>query len=154
MKYTIGVDYLPEDLVPGAGEVVEMRKVKEGKESLPPYNMVGNGLANRHGESVDILEICLALNTAEMRVLQFFRTQFTMNMIHKVDNPNVVTPTDSDSFDKYLKTALMKNYMHLEYVGALRRVQRGTYILNPKVFVPSRNYMQMLMMWNKAAKEE
>lgn len=148
MKYELDINGVPCGVVPEKGEVIEITRKAESKEPLPPYNIVGNGFTSRHGTSVDLLEVCLQMNLSEMRLLQFFRTQFTNNIINKEVRPSVIEPTRCSTFDKYLATSLMKNYGHLEYLQIIKRVKRGVYILNPRVFIPSRHYLEMVAKWN------
>ncbi len=135
-------------VTPESDEVIEIVRKKKYNEPLPPYNIVGNGLTNRHGTSVDILEICLQLNMAEMKLLQFLRTAFTINSINKEEIPNVVLPSSWDEFDKYLSTALMKNYTHLEYLQVIKRIRRGVYMVNPRILMPSKEYLRIEAMWD------
>lgn len=135
-------------VTPESDEVIEIVRKKKYNEPLPPYNIVGNGLTNRHGTSVDILEICLQLNMAEMKLLQFLRTAFTINSINKEEIPNVVLPSSWDEFDKYLSTALMKNYTHLEYLQVIKRIRRGVYMVNPRILMPSKEYLRIETMWD------
>lgn len=134
---------------PDSGEVLEITRKNAYKEPLPPYNIVGNGFTNRNGTSVDVLEVCLQLNLSEMRLLQFFRTAFTTKMINRIEEPNVIVPKYTANFDQYLQTALMKNYKHLEYLQVMRRMKRGVYILNPRMFIPSRGYTAMIVAWDR-----
>lgn len=135
-------------VTPESDEVIEIVRKKKYNEPLPPYNIVGNGLTNRHGTSVDILEICLQLNMAEMKLLQFLRTAFTVNSINKEEIPNVVLPSSWEEFDKYLSTALMKNYTHLEYLQVVKRIRRGVYMVNPRILMPSKEYLRIEAMWD------
>jgi len=145
------ISYVPG---PENDEVLEITRKNKSKEPLPPYNIVGNGFTNRHGTSLDVLEVCLQLNISEMKLLQFFRTEFTTKMINRIEEPNIVIPKHSPKFDKYLHTALMKNYKHMEHLDILRRIKRGEYILNPKLFIPSRGYTAMMVAWDKLRKDE
>jgi len=154
MRFEIEKDELKYVSPPEEGEMLEVTKKIKNKDPLPPYNIVGNGLTGKHGTSVDLLEVCLQLNIAEMKLLQFFRTQFTARLIAHVDMPSVVVPTVIGSFDKYLATALMKNYKHMEYLQILRRIKRGEYILNPKIFMPPRGYTEAVAKWDSIKVKE
>ena len=149
MKYELEEGNVPVGFSPGNGEVIEVTRRKKESEPLPPYSIVGNGFTNRHGTSVDVLEICLQLNMAEMKLMQFFRNAFTMNSINRDEAPNIIEPLKWEEFDKYLATALMKNFKHMEYLQVIRRIKRGIYILNPKVFIPSRGYLLMNSKWEQ-----
>lgn len=152
---TIAQEIIPQELLQlDPGEVIELTRKKKQSEPLPPYNIVGNGFTNRHGTSVDVLEVCLQMNLAELRLLQFLRNAFTTNSIKKEEVPNLIEPVKWDQFDKYLATALMKNYTHLEYLQVLLRLKRGMYLLNPTLFIPSHNYLGIQLMWDKATLEK
>lgn len=149
MKYNVQPTAVPEHLVPEVGEylVIEHKEVK--KEPLPPFTIVGNGFTNRHGTtSLDMLEVCLQMNQSEMKLFQFFRNVFTQNTIDGSSTPSIVEPLKYKEFDKYLATALMKNYKHMEYLQVLRRIKKGLYIINPKILIPSKHYIEMQMQWN------
>lgn len=145
---------LSDQVLPNGDEIVEITRKKKNKMPLPPYNIVGNGFTNRHGTSMDIIDLCAKLNTAEINLLQFFRDQYTYNIIRKEDYPNVVIPTSSEEFTAYLSTALKKNYLHMEYEQVVRRLKRGTYMINPVLFMPSDNHLSAYDKWNNAKRED
>ena len=132
---------------PEIGEVIEVTSRKRYKEPLPPFSMVGNGLSNRYGTSLDIIEVCLQLNQSELRLLQFFRDCYADSIMRGDVNPNLVIPTRYEKFDKYLSKALEKNYNHLEYLGVIVRVKRGSYLVNPTLFVPRQGYSSINGQW-------
>ena len=145
---------LPKSMLPHNGEVVEVTRKKAKAEPLPPYNIVGNGFSSRHGTSLDLIDTCAKLNTAEINLLQFFRDEFTHNSIIKEELPNLIIPTHSENFTKYLSIALKKNYSHMEYQLVVRRVKRGTYMVNPDLLMPSRNYLLAKAEWNNLKKDD
>ena len=57
---------LSDQVLPNGDEIVEITRKKKNKMPLPPYNIVGNGFTNRHGTSMDIIDLCAKLNTAEI----------------------------------------------------------------------------------------
>lgn len=132
------------------GEVLEITKRKKFREPLPPFNMVGNGMTNRYGTSMDIIEVCLQLSLAEIKLLQFFRDCYARNIMNKEENTNVVTPAKWDKFDKYLAKALEKSYKNLEEKRVLCRIKRGIYIVNPNLFVPQQNFVLINAQWQTA----
>lgn len=134
---------------PDKGEVVEITRKKKEKEGMPPFNIVDNGFSNRHGASLDILEVCLQLNIAEQKLLQFFRDCFTKNVFMKDEMPNVIEPLKWQEFDKYLAAALMKNFVHMEYLGVLKRVKRGLYMINPDMLIPPKDYLVIKTRWEQ-----
>ena len=116
--------------------------------------MVGNGLRNRYGESLDIIEVCLQLNQSELRLLQFFRDCYASNIMKKETNPNLVIPLRWEKFTAYLKKALEKQYAHLEYLGVIVRIKRGTYLINPTLFVPQHDYSNINGQWLAASRKD
>jgi len=133
---------------PDKDERIVITKEKIAKEKLPPYNLVGNGLSNRHGTSLDIIDVCVQLNIAELRLLQFFRNEFTYACIRGENKPNEIIPTKCDSWDAYLRVALKKNYLHMEYVRLVVRISRGKYLLNPYLFMYSKGYGVVQEQWD------
>lgn len=130
------------------GELVEIvRKSTRPANNTPPWNMVGNGLSNRTGTSMDFIDICAELNQAELKLLKFLRNEYNDNIRNKVDNTNVVVPAKSDNYSAYLSKALEKNYLHMESMDIMVRVKRGVYLINPNLFIPSNNYHSVNALW-------
>ena len=98
---------------------------------------------------MDILDVCKQLNTAEMNLMQFFRDVLERNKYNKEDNPNLVKPANEDAWSDYLKIALKKNFSHMECVGIIRRVKRGTYMINPALFIPPYSMESIADEWDK-----
>jgi len=42
----------------------------------------------------------------------------------------------------------MKNYKHMEYLQIIKRIKRGIYMLNPKLFIPPRGFSEAVVKWN------
>ena len=120
---------------------VTIKAVDKQKVVYPPYMVVGNGRhSKRYGvKSMDIIDVCAQLNTSENKVLKFFRDCFTDNTINNEEYPNIVVPSSWKEYDTYIKKSLEKNYTHMEYLGVLKRVKRGIYMINPYLFMPRRD---------------
>jgi len=129
------------------GERLVVQKEKTVVEKLPPYNLVGNGLTNRHGTSLDLIDVCVQLNLSELRLLQYLRNIFNSNCINSEAMPNLVEPSKWAEWCDYLKVALKKNYQHLQYVKVIVRLSRGKYLLNPYLFMSSKNYRDTVELW-------
>lgn len=142
--------YVPEI---ESDEVLEITRRKKVKEPLPPFSMVGNGLSNRYGTSLDIIEVCLQLTLTEIKLLQFFRDCYAANIMKKEFNTNLVVPARWEKFDPYLTKALEKSYKSLEEKKIISRVKRGTYIINPNLFVPQNNFTLISLQWQNAVDE-
>lgn len=134
---------------PALGEIVEVVRKKKQKEPYPGYTIVGNGKETRNGgKSMDTFDVCKQLNTAEMNLVLFFRDEMDRLKASKETIINVVVPTKCDEWTEYLKIALKKNYAHMNCVGIIRRVKRGTYMINPLLFIPPWEMQVHLDMWN------
>lgn len=135
------------------GELLEITK-KSNKFSnpTPPWNMIGNGMSNRTGSSIDFIDICAELNQAELKLLKFLRNMYNDNIRNKEANSNVVVPAKSGEYSQYLAKALEKNYKHLAYMEVVVRIKRGSYLLNPNLFIPSSNYSMVSAMWDNTIK--
>ena len=136
-------------MMPENGESIEITRRSKAKEPLPSYTMVGNGITTKHGTSLDVLKVCGELNQAEIKLLCFFRDVFAKNAMNKEENPNKIEPLSWAEFDKYLATALKKNYVHMEYMDVVIRVKRGIYMVNPLMFIPSTNFTKILAEWQQ-----
>lgn len=149
MRYEIADINLPHLMMPENGESIEITRRSKAKEPLPSYTMVGNGITTKHGTSLDVLKVCGELNQAEIKLLCFFRDVFAKNAMNKEENPNKIEPLSWAEFDKYLATALKKNYVHMEYMDVVIRVKRGIYMVNPLMFIPSTNFTKILAEWQQ-----
>ena len=150
MTYNIHDIALPHMMIPDEGGTIEILHKPKVKEPLPSYTMVGNGITTKHGTSLDVLKVCGQLNQAEINLLCFFRDAFSKNAMNREENPNKIEPTGWAEFDKYLATALKKNYSHMEYLEIVARLKRGIYMVNPLMFIPSTNYARILAEWDAA----
>lgn len=136
------------------GELLEISKKKANKEPMPPWNMVGNGMSNRIGISVDFIDICAELNQAELKLFKFFRDAYNCNVRHRENETNIVVPAKTDGYTPYIAKALEKNYKHMEYIGIITRVKRGTYLINPNLLLPTSGYVAAMELWNKLVTKE
>ena len=136
------------------GELLEVSKKKVQREPMPPWNMVGNGMSNRVGVSMDFIDVCAELNQAELKLLKFFRDMYNNNVRYKENETNIVVPSKSEWYTPYLAKALEKNYKHMEYVGIITRVKRGVYLINPNLLIPISGYGVAMALWNKLTAKE
>ena len=136
------------------GELLEVSKKKVQREPMPPWNMVGNGMSNRVGVSMDFIDICAELNQAELKLFKFFRDMYNNNVRYKENETNIVVPSRSEWYTPYLAKALEKNYKHMEYVGIITRVKRGVYLINPNLLIPISGYGGAMALWNKLTTKE
>ena len=135
---------------PAQGTEIVITTKKAKREPYPGYTIFGNGKTTRNGgTSMDILDVCKQLNTAEMNLMQFFRDVLERNKYNKEKNPNLVKPANEDAWSDYLKIALKKNFSHMECVGIIRRVKRGTYMINPALFIPPYSMESIADEWDK-----
>ena len=139
----------------GEGELLEItKKTVKVKDPTPPWNMVGNGMSNRTGTSIDFIDICAELNQAELRLLKFFRDVYNENIRNREVNTNQIVPAKEELFSPYLSKALEKNYKHMAFMEIVVRVKRGTYLVNPNLFIPGANYSSINKVWNELIKKE
>lgn len=75
------------------GELLEVSRKKIVKEPMPPWNMVGNGMENRVGVSMDFIDICAELNQAELKLFKFFRDMYNSNVRNREIETNIVVPS-------------------------------------------------------------
>ena len=137
-------------LTPDGDEVIEITRKKKAPEPFPGYTIFGNGKTTRKGgESMDILDVCEQLNKGEMALMKVFRNQLERNKIVREKNLNIVVPAKIDEWDNRLKIALKKNYAHMFCVGIIRRVKRGTYMLNPRLFIPPFAVEEHIKRWEE-----
>lgn len=137
-----------QEVAVGVNEVLEItRRVNKFSNPTPPWNMIGNGMSNRTGTSVDFIDICAELNQAELKLLKFLRDMYNDNIRNKEENSNLVVPSKDANYSPYLAKALEKNYRHLAYMEVVIRVKRGTYLLNPNLFIPTSNYRAINTTW-------
>lgn len=134
----------------GDNEVLEItRRSNKFSNPTPPWNMIGNGMSNRTGSSVDFIDICAELNQAELNLLKYLRDMYNNNIRNKEENSNLVVPSKGEGYSPYLAKALEKNYKHLAYMEVLIRLKRGTYLLNPNLFIPTSNYRTVNALWEE-----
>lgn len=135
-------------------EVVEVTRRKRTQEPYPGYMIVGDGSeTKRGGKSMDLLDVCKELNMAEMNLLQFFRDRIKANIYNKEKNTHIVIPTRCEEWTDYLQIALKKNYPHMNCLGIVQRVKRGTYMLNPSLFIPSKDMEWYKKEWDNIREE-
>lgn len=134
---------------PDTNEIVEVTKKKIKKEPFPGYTMWGNGKATKYGgKSMDIIDIFKELGKPEMILMQFFRDEMLRNRNSKEDIPNILVPTKSEEYTPYIKVALKKHYAHMECLGIVKRIKRGKYMLNPRLFIPPKDIEKIATKWD------
>lgn len=139
---------------PGVNETIEITKKIKKVEHNPGYTVWGNGKTARGGTSMDILEIVKNLGKPEIMLMQFFRDEMAVNQTVKEERPNLVTPTNSTEFTPYMKSSLKKCYSHMECLGILKRFKKGTYMLNPRLYIPAYNKDKMYDLWDSLERKE
>ena len=143
-----GYGIMPSELLPSSEEKIVVTREKKVKEPYPGYTIFGNGKETKNGgKSMDILDVCKQLNTAEMNLMQFFRDEIEKSKMSGEFNPNVVRVARSECWSEYLKVALKKNYKHMRDMGIVKRMYKGTYLLNPMLFVPVKNVEKIKEEW-------
>ena len=148
-KMLRSISDITDNLAIAPDEVIEITRKKKVRESYPGFTIFGNGKETRNGgKSMDIIEVFKQLNTGEMCLLQFFRDEIEVSKILGEDNPNKVVPARSEKITPYLKIALKKNFPHMECLGIIKRIKRGTYMLNPSLFIPPKEPGKLRTVWD------
>jgi len=126
------------------GQQARIKVSNEYKDILPPYKLIGrNGINMKHGikvDGIDIAPILQNLKTASTWLiweLEQKRNPF--------NNEAVYIPTTETE-----KSRVKAGYKELREVGLVKRIRRGTYILNPKAFIPhpTEEYVTVKNIWD------
>ena len=134
-----------------------IHKTKNKKEPMPAsFTLMGNGRANRNTgiASLDVIAVMSELSKGEIAVFARFRDSIIMNCIAGNLNPNIVQIKDLDAWTAYEKMALSKNYAHLEYVGVMKRIARGVYMINPLLVIPPKNTLTIIEDWERLGESD
>ena len=141
-------------LTPNNDEVIEITRKKVNKEPNPGYTIWGNGKTTRGGTSMDLLEIIKNLGKPEITLMQFMRDEMEIQQTNKSTTPNVIIPARSVNYTDYIKTIIKKHYTHMECLGIMKRVRRGEYMLNPRLYIPYKYKESMFDMWDSLEKKD
>ena len=111
-----------------------------------------NRLPTRIGD-IFIDKCAKELNKAEYALLQFMFKAIQDNVRYKEKNTHIVSPTRCEEWTEYLQIALKKNYPHMNCLGIVQRVKRGTYMLNPSLFIPAKDMEWYKKEWDNIREE-
>ncbi len=120
-------------------EVVVYTKKKESK---PPFQMVASKLK---GQYMDALEEVANMNSDEkfcfFTIKNEMRYDYIEDMVqYKVKIPKLATQAEKNMFSRGFKLLSSK--------GLVKRVRRGTYMINPDLLIPS-NYNYWKVKWEE-----
>jgi len=135
---------------PAENEEVTITKKKKPREHLPGYTLWGNGNTTKlGGTSMSVIDMFMKLGKAEMELMKFLENEMRINRNNGEKLTTVVEPSKSDEYTNYIKTAIKKHYSHMECLGILQRVKRGKYMLNPRLFIPTKNVEEHMRAWDE-----
>ena len=89
-----------------------------------------------------------SFNKAESHIIKLIKDVLLVNSPLSTVEDYITIPSNIVEWDSYCRKALMKNYAHLECLGVMRRVKRGTYMMNPYLLVPSKNAEVIYDAWD------
>jgi hypothetical protein len=111
------------------GEEVVFHRRARRTDLKMPFLMLGNGLTNQHGTSVDLIGKMCELHTAPRKLL--------VRMIQQRDvHTNLVTHQALMALPDVNKRTLDNHMPALIKLDLVRRVQRGVYMINPLAVLP------------------
>jgi hypothetical protein len=148
------------DLKSGEQIVATYQKKKSSK--TPPYITVGNGLSTKifpEEVVVDAFEIfselsktqqCLFIDLKNILVAQNMKNYYDKR---KVENPNIIILQRSKGnlVHKNIRVKMSQNRNRkvLEKKGVLKQVKPGSYMLNPYVFIPYKDFSEVVKIWEE-----
>lgn len=132
------------------------RTKREKDKISAPFTLMGNGLTSKSSgrTSIDVLAVCEEMNKVELALFKYFRNASIANSIRGEHIPNIVKTIGDEDMTPYLKTGIMKTYLHLEELKVVKRMKRGTYLLNPYLVIPSKNSHKAFELWDDLVKED
>lgn len=126
-------------------ELVTYRRRRSRSDRKPPFFICGLGGSNRHGESMDLIDVLLGMPTASGKL---FRAMVKARNVetNEVDRTALLQQPGIDA--RYIQ-----NHMPAVIDSKLaRRIRRGQFILNPDAVMPP-NAHGARIVWNAAAKQ-
>ena len=126
-------------------ELVTYRRRRSRSDRKPPFFICGLGGSNRHGESMDLIDVLLGMPTASGKL---FRAMVKARNVetNEVDRTALLQQPGIDP--RYIQ-----NHMPAVIASDLaRRIRRGQFILNPDAVMPP-NAHGARIVWNAAAKQ-
>lgn len=123
-------------------ELVTYRRRRSRSDRKPPFFICGLGGSNRHGESMDLIDVLLGMPTASGKL---FRAMVKARNVetNEVDRAALLQQPGIDP--RYIQN-------HMPAViesGLARRIRRGQFILNPDAVMPP-NAHGARIVWNAA----
>ena len=116
---------------------------KRKKSHKPGFIMIGNGNTNKHGiTSIDLLHEIANMSSNEKYAFFLIKDNIVFDpydecFIYQV-RVNLTTDTDKSKFSR--------GYTSLRKKELLKRISKGTYMINPNALVPS-DYHKELKVW-------
>lgn len=110
-------------------ELVTYRRRRSRSDRKPPFFICGLGGSNRHGESMDLIDVLLGLPTASGKL---FRAMLKARNVETNEVARVALLQQPGIDPRYIQN-------HMPAViesGLVRRIQRGQFIINPDAVMP------------------
>jgi hypothetical protein len=126
-------------------ELVTYRR-RRARDAKPPFTIIGNGLSNRNGRSMDTLEILTSLSPgpAKLFVAMVRARDVDTNQVARRD---LIKGTELNG--RHVDNHLPK----LLEVDLVRRLEPGLWMINPMVIMPP-NGTDARQNWSLLAQEE
>ena len=117
----------------------------KGKNTSPPFSMVGNGNKNKNGESLPLIETLCEFSKAEQ--FAFLKVIETLKCIGDSRKKHNVCPV----FMKDMRSAEQQKFKSgitdLINKGIVKRSKKEHYMVNPNLII-STSYEDDMTMWN------
>ena len=121
-------------------ELVTYRRRRSRSDRKPPFFICGLGGSNRHGESMDLIDVLLGMPTASGKL---FRAMVKARNVETNEVSRVALLQQPDIDPRYVQN-------HMPAViesGLVKRIQRGQFIINPDAVMPP-NAHAARAVWN------
>ena len=143
-----------------SGEQLVATYYKRKRGSTPPYIIVGNGYSTKAFPPevvMDAFEVFSELSTAQQKLFIWLKDILVSQNLNnhyakrRVENPNLVRLDRGKDNEDHLRIKTMmgenRNGSVLKEKGVLEKVERGVYMLNPYLFIPSSDFADVAKLW-------
>jgi len=109
-------------------ELVTYRRRRSRTDRKAPYFICGLGGANRHGESMNVVEVLAGLSPAAIKLFSAMLKTRVVESNLVLREQLVKNGVDSRSVDNHMPLLMA--------VDLVRRISRGVYMINPMAVMP------------------
>ena len=119
---------------------------KENKR-ITPYLMVGNGIKGKRMklEAIDLLDEMSKFSSSEMKFFMLLKEHLPW------DCETTVVKLDNKSLTTTMKQHVKVGYLKLHKKDLVRRVKRGSYMINPSAIIPLKEN-EAIKLWRSLTK--